>query len=124
MKLVISGNVPSQKNNKVIAYNRRSNKPFIRSNARVKDWQRRAVAELIDQFDGYVTSGYPIDLSFTFYYQDRRRRDLDNSVSSVLDVMVKAEVIEDDSVDFINKIEAIFGGVDKANPRVEIGMRD
>jgi hypothetical protein len=42
----------------------------------------------------------------------------------VLDVMVKAGVIEDDNVNFIDSIQLQYGGVDKEAPRVEIFLDD
>lgn len=120
MRLIISGSTPAQKNNKQIFVNRATGKPFITSNARVKEWQKAAAAELTAQWIGLRVVGYPIGISLVFYYDSLRRKDLDNSTSSVMDALTAAGIIEDDSVAFVDCITAQYGGLDKANPRVEI----
>lgn len=119
MKLTITGNVPSQKNGKEIAM-RKDGTRFVRSNDRVKTWQNAAIQELQIQFMGYVVTGYPIDLTLIFFFDNKRRHDLDNAASGVLDAMVKAGIIEDDNVNFVQCLALQYGGIDKTNPRVEI----
>lgn len=120
MKLVIQGNVPSQKNRKIISMNRATHRPFLRSAPAVKDWQERALVELTQQWRGYEMSGYPISVTCVFYFDNRRRHDLDNALSSVMDALVAAKVIEDDSVAYVDCLTLQYGGYDKTNPRVEI----
>ena len=124
MKLVISGDCPSKKNNKRIVTNKKTGKPFIISSERHNTWESTALSELKQQFSGYKVSGYPIGITAIFYNGSKRRKDLDNQISSVLDVMVKAEVIEDDNVNFVDSIQLQYGGVDKESPRVEIFLDD
>ena len=59
----------------------------------------------------------------TYFFKDRRRRDPDNySGKFLLDGLVKAGVIEDDS---FNNIELrLQGKVDKKNPRTEIEVME
>lgn len=120
MKLVISGSVPSQKNRKIISVNPSTKRPFLRTAPQVKVWQEAAEIELRQQWKGYRMTGYPISLSLIFYYDSRRRHDLDNALSSVMDALVKSEVIEDDSTAFVECITIQFGGYDKTNPRCEV----
>lgn len=124
MRLTISGDCPSKKNNKRIVTNRKTGKPFIISSERHNDWETGAIEELSLQFNGYKVTDYPITISATFYNSSKRRKDLDNQISSVLDVLVKAGVIEDDNVNFIDRLSLKYGGVDKHNPRVEISLED
>lgn len=58
-------------------------------------------------------------VTITYYFQDKRRRDPDNySGKFLLDGLVRAGVIEDDS---FNNIDLILRGeVDRSNPRTEI----
>lgn len=63
-------------------------------------------------------------ITYTIYYPTNRLFDLDN-YGSVLskftnDVLVEAEIIEDDNYKFVNKIIFEFGGVDKDDPRCEV----
>lgn len=120
MKLVINGNVPSQKNGKEIAINRSTGQRFIRSNDRVKAWQETAVQELSLQFHGYRITDYPISLSLVFYFDNKRRHDLDNAAAGVMDALVKAGIIEDDNVNYVECITLQYGGVDKISPRAEV----
>lgn len=124
MKLTITGDCPSKKNNKRIVTNKKTGKPFIISSERHNSWEENALFELKQQFDGYKVTQYPITLTAIFYNGSKRRKDLDNQISSVLDVLVKAEVLEDDNVNFIDSLQIQYGGVDKEAPRVEIFLDD
>ena len=120
MKLTIKGNVPSQKNRKIISMNRATGRPFLRSAPQVKEWQESALYQLKSQFSGYKVTDYPITLTVVVYYDNKRRHDLDNALSTVMDALSAAEVIEDDNTNFVECITVQFGGHDKENPRVEI----
>lgn len=124
MKLVLSGSVPSQKNNKQILINRKTDKPFVASNANVKRWQQSAVLQLQSQFNGFKVVDYPIAIDLVIYYKDNLRRDLDNAVNGIMDCLVKAKVIEDDDTKHISQICVQYGGIDKENPRAEIFIED
>ena len=124
MMLTIKGNVPSQKNRKIISRNPATGRPFLRSAPAVKVWQDSALQQLATQWNGYKVTGYPISLVVVVYFDNLRRHDLDNALSSVMDALVAAEVIEDDNVNFIDSISVQYGGHDKANPRVEIHLDD
>lgn len=63
MKLTITGNVPSQKNRKIISVNRATERPFLRSADSVKIWQESALIQLQQQFKGLVVTDYPIGLN-------------------------------------------------------------
>jgi Holliday junction resolvase RusA-like endonuclease len=124
MKLIIDGEVPSQKNRKIISVNRATGRPFLRSAPAVKDWQALANIQLQKQFKGFVIKNYPISVSIIFYYGTLRRKDLDNSASSVMDALTAAQIIEDDNVNFVDCLQLQYGGHDKINPRVEIYLDD
>lgn len=120
MKLIIQGNVPSQKNRKIISMNRATGRPFLRSAPAVKEWQERASIELRRQWRGYQITEYPITVTLVFYFDNLRRHDLDNALGTVMDALVHAEIIEDDNVKFVECITIQYGGYDKINPRVEV----
>lgn len=124
MRLVVTGEVPSLKNSKQIFVNKRTGKPFITSSTNSKKWQTEAKRQLTEQFAGYKVSGYPINVALTFYYSTKRRKDLDNSCSSVMDALVAAGVLEDDDINHVDTISISFGGYDKQAPRVEIYLDD
>lgn len=120
MKLLIPGNVPSQKNRKIISQNRATGRPFLRTAPQVKVWQTMAERELREQFYGYKVTDYPISLNIAVYFNDLRKRDLDNALGSIMDALVAAEIIEDDNNKFVDSISISYGGLDKLSPRAEV----
>ena len=124
MLLTIYGNVKQKKNNKRIAYNPRTKKPFIISEKKTSDYMLDAIEQLRTQFAGYKVTGYPVSIEMVFYYQTKHRKDIDNSLSTIADCMVAAGVLEDDDVAHVNHWNIKFGGYDKENPRVEIHLKD
>lgn len=58
-------------------------------------------------------------VTLTYYFKDKRRRDPDNySGKMILDGLVRAGILQDDSFSNINLI--LRGDYDKENPRTEI----
>ena len=54
--------------------------------------------------------------------KDKRRRDLDNMLASVQDVLTEAGIIIDDNIFYISEINASLGGIDNENPRAEVAL--
>lgn len=109
--------IPSQKNLKRIAINKRTGKQFIMSDKRVKDWRREASFYIPKKhIDG------PMKITFAFTHKDRRRKDLDNQVSSLLDLFTVCGLIDDDSCMIVKEIRAIFVGTDRENYGVDIDI--
>ena len=122
MKLVIPGNVPSQKNGKRIV--NRGNRKIIISSQAVLDWKEDAVETLKLQFAGYRITGYPIPLTLVFFFDNDRRHDLDNAAAGVMDALTAAGVIGDDNVKHVDCLTLQYGGIDKSKPRVEIYIEE
>lgn len=126
VKLTIHGNVPSQKNRKIISQRKQRTAygvttiPFLRSAPAVKEWQAAALMQLNVQWRGWEVVHYPLSLIITFYFDNNRRHDLDNALSSVMDALVAAGVMTDDSLNYVDSITIQYGGYDKEYPRVEI----
>jgi Holliday junction resolvase RusA-like endonuclease len=122
MKLLITGNPPSQKNDKEIGWrysNAGKKVPFIMSSKKTKQWRADAAKELWAQFVGFRVTDFPINLSIVFYFK-KEERDLDNAAAAVMDAMVEAGILPDDNVKYVECITLQFGGIDKTNPRTEI----
>lgn len=121
LELVILGQVVAQKNSKQIAYNRATGKPFIMSNTNVKTWQNSASIQLLKYRIKEPLQSRQ-EISIMFYVKDNRRRDLDNMLTSIQDVLVRGGILEDDSWKML-KIGSIDARVDKENPRAEITLK-
>lgn len=119
MKLIVTGTTPSKKNSRI---NTRSGRSF--PSKRFSEWEATALPELVNQFQGLVITNYPITVTMIFFNADNRRHDLDNQSSSILDSLVKANIIEDDNQNYIDCLQLQYGGVDKENPRCEIYLDD
>lgn len=119
MKLIISGTTPSKKNSRI---NTRSGRSF--PSKIFSAWEKTAVPELKEQFDGPTITKYPLCITMIFFNKDNRRHDLDNQSSSILDTLVKADIIEDDNQNKVECLQLQYGGVDKENPRCELYIDD
>lgn len=124
MQLVIHGNVKAKKNNKTMAVNRRTGKMFPMTDKATTDYMKDAVRQLKEQFVGLKITEYPIAVQMVFYYPTKHRKDIDNSMSTILDCMKTADIIEDDDCLHVNELYAFFSGYDKEDPRVEILLED
>lgn len=119
MKLTISGTTPSKKNSRI---NTRSGRSF--PSKRFTEWEKTALPELQKQFAGLKVTGYPVTVTMCFFNADKRRHDLDNQCSSILDTLVKAGILEDDSQNYVEAIQLQYGGHDKTNPRCDVWLDD
>nr|O67766.2 RecName: Full=Crossover junction endodeoxyribonuclease RusA; AltName: Full=Holliday junction nuclease RusA; AltName: Full=Holliday junction resolvase [Aquifex aeolicus VF5] len=81
---------------------------------RVTNWEARAIWELREQFKGDAID-YEISVDITLILPNRRKRDIDNMLKSLWDVMEKAGVIKNDNLIFevhtVKKIEKGKEGV-------------
>lgn len=62
-----------------------------------------------------------VKLTITFYHGDKKRRDSDNQLSSILDLLVDAGILADDNWQIIPQKE-IFDVFDKDNARAVISI--
>ena len=118
MKLTLTGQTPAQKNSKQMALNRKTGAMFPVSNPIVKRWQTAVAKELamLYQRDTFTDR---VVITYMFYVQDNRRRDIDNMIASVNDALVKGGILLDDSWQCL-KIGEADAMLDKDNPRAEL----
>jgi Holliday junction resolvase RusA-like endonuclease len=87
--LELSGNVPSKKNSRV----RTASGSYIPSKA-FYDWQDDALKQVrIQTRQRFFT---PVRVDVTIYFGTKGRADLDNRLTSILDMLVEGIVIPDD----------------------------
>ena len=97
-KYVLVGRIPSKKNSRV---NTRSGRSFPSRD--FTEWQDNAINEILIQ--GRVHFDRPIKMKISFRFKDNTRCDLDNRLSSILDMLVKAGVLDDDRWQLVPEIE-------------------
>lgn len=129
MKIVFEtdyyGQVTGKKNSKVIAINQHTGRPFVRMNDAAKAQEREMVENFTYDMAYYRRKPEDfedkrIEVVVEIWNKDRRKHDLDNQVSTILDALVKAKVLPDDSQETVYKISAEYKGVDKEDPRALI----
>lgn len=123
MKLTITGDTPSLKNSKQI-YRTSSGRPFITSSKRAKDWNMEKRVEIHSMHlpPMAVDEENPVSVSVIFYNSTRRKADIDNKLTAILDLIKDTGLISDDNCFVVRKIHAEFGGVDRENPRAEVSI--
>lgn len=70
-----------------------------------------------------IKINYPVNIKVLYYVKTKRRIDKTNLESAIMDVLVKAEVLADDSAISPEIVVSTDGSrvlIDKQNPRVEI----
>lgn len=119
----LKGELFSTKNHKQILRNRATGKPFIATATRSKAAEAPLVLQLNAlrrEWEGLVSAKLlPLHLHFKIRRATHRRFDYINIVQGLLDVMVKAKWLEDDSADHVIPSFAPYV-VDKLNPGVTI----
>lgn len=119
------GQVTSKKNSKVISINRSTGKPFVRMNDNAKAQEKTMVENFVYDmnFRNLTPEDFEnkrIEVIVEVWNKDERKHDLDNQVSTILDALVKAGVLPDDSQRTVWKLSATYMGIDKEDPRAQI----
>lgn len=114
---------PPKKNSRIILANRRS----IPS-ARYRQWHECAMLELSQQAmrqeGGLIYAiDRPVKITMSFCHGDKRRRDSDNGVSSILDLLTDSRVIEDDNWQIVREL-VVTNCYEKGNAHVDITIEE
>lgn len=118
--LILTGETPSKKNSRI---NTRSGRSF--PSQKYTQWHSIAVLEIKKAIAKRkikpIPKGKQVFLTITFYHGDKRKRDSDNQLTSILDTLVDAGVLLDDNWRIIPHKE-IFDAYDKDNARAIISI--
>lgn len=95
--------IPSKKNNKQIIHV--AGKPIVISSKTFSTFEKWAVPAMRVAHKFEVIN-IPVKIVFTIGKPDKRKRDIDNAITSLLDCLVKAEVLEDDNTTIVKEIHA------------------
>ena len=118
MKIVIQGETPSKKNSRIM--NTKTKRSF--PNPRYVEWHDYAILQVRSQLQGWKAP-IPCSISVTFIHGDKRRRDSDNGMSSILDMLKDNGTIEDDCWELVRHTET-WNDFDKGNARCEIEITE
>lgn len=115
IKIKIPGEIPSKKNSRI---NTRSGRSF--PSKQYQQWH--SIAAL------YCAKIKPIlnkqlEISINFIHGTLRRRDSDNAVSSILDLLVDTKIIQDDNWKIVKRI-IVNNEYQKNNPYCEIQIKE
>ena len=108
---------PSKKNSRVI--DRRTGRSFPSKN--FTEWHRKAAVWLKANYDLPCLEPGAYSLYLGFTHGDKRRRDSDNGVSSILDLLVDLKVLPDDCWEVVRKI-SVENYYEKGKPGCEIAL--
>jgi Holliday junction resolvase RusA-like endonuclease len=120
IKFTLNHSVPSKKNAKRIVFVR--GKTMILPSLAHKEWHEEQMWVLKTLKIPLQTK--PVMITMTFYSDSKRRGDLDNKASSVLDLLKDAGIIEDDDWFHVPNIILNFGGVEKLSPHCDIELTE
>lgn len=120
LRLTYHGAVLSKKNSKRIIKNRRTGAPVIASNPAAKANENDMVTQFslhAARLEGPIVC-CAVDIKI--FEPNLQRRDIDNQATSILDALVKAGMLVDDSFKCVRELGIRFAGIDRKNPRAEI----
>lgn len=105
MTFELEGETPSKKNSRIFLKNG-MNIP----SKRYSEWHKVASADVVSQ--RYLQHMYKplegsVKISVVFTHGDKRRRDSDNGLSSVLDLLVDTGVLADDNWNVVPQLEVV-----------------
>lgn len=113
LKITIKGIIPSKKNSKrIVGWGKKAR---LITDPKIQKWSNDVQKSLI----GLSKILGPVKLEVVIYNPDLRKRDLDNQLCTINDI-IKDILIEEDDGKVLQDIHIRWGGVDKENPRAEI----
>ena len=87
-----------------------------------QQFEKDCVSQIEDNLRKNISS--PVNIKAVFYTKERRRVDLTNLLEALDDMLVKADVIEDDCRDIIASHDGSRVYYDKENPRIEVEIEE
>lgn len=117
ISITLLGEVPAKKNSRV---NTRSGRSF--PSRRHTLWHTQAALSVRAQSGGRVVEN-PCEISLVFVHGDLRRRDSDNGVSSVFDLLVDCGILKDDDWRRVRSF-SVVNHYQKGKPRCIVEIKE
>ena len=118
MKLIIRGNPVSKKNHSQIIMI--GGRPRLIPSKPYREYEKAFLPQVPASARQRITT--PHTVCCTYYMETRRRVDLGNLLNATCDLLVKAEVLQDDNSFIVASHDGSRVFYDKDNPRVEIDI--
>lgn len=83
-----------------------------------REFEKECLKQIENKYKKKIN--YPVNIKAVFYTETRRRIDLTNLLEALDDMLVKAEVIEDDCRDIVASHDGSKVYWNKENPHIEI----
>lgn len=106
----------SKKNSQQILMNKATGKPFIMPSKKYKEYEKMALWFIPK--NKHINK--PVNVKCLFYMPTRRKCDLVNMQEAILDVMVRAGLLEDDNFSIVQSMDGSRVLYDKNAPRTEV----
>lgn len=116
MKIVLYGRPYTKKNSNRIIFIK--GKPRIIPSENYKKYEKDCIRQITGVFRKKIDC--PINLKVLYYMPTRHRVDLVNLLEATCDILVRANVLEDDNSNIIISHDGCRVLHDKENPRAEI----
>ena len=118
LRLVVPFAPITKKNSQRILINQGTRKPFIAQSEKYKQYERACTMMLAKH--GQPRINRPVNVKALYYMPTRRRVDLINLHEALHDILVRAEILEDDNSKIIVSTDGSRVLYDKMNPRTEV----
>lgn len=116
MTITLPGRVPSKKNSKRVFC--QGARPRVLPSEAYVAWHEEMMLRLHRHRP--KTPATSVSVAITFFAENRRRFDLTNAAESVMDLLVDAGILADDSWAVVPQVHLSFGGVEPKTARAEI----
>lgn len=116
IKIILRGQPITKKNSQRIV--RVGNSSRIIPSAQYKQYEKDCLWQISRKFKQRID--IPVNVQCVYYMPTRRRVDLVNLIEATMDILVAAEVLEDDNCRIVAAHDGSQVLHDKQNPRVEI----
>ena len=112
------GTIPSKKNGRILAKvrGRMINIP----SKRYKEWHKDITSQLKETVKFEPNENEALKITCQFWYQTKRRGDLDNKLASILDWLTDQHIIPDDDAKILQEVHLYYMGVDRTDPHTDI----